>query len=64
MVPRTTAKTLPVVLARFTAWALAEDKYSQKDIANRFDVLLDDLSSEDAFGTEAQNDPRGDGRNF
>jgi hypothetical protein len=27
-----------------------------------FDLFLDDLLSEDAFGTEGQNDPRGDHR--
>ena len=32
------------------------------DMLYAFDVWLDDLLGEDAFGTEGQNDPRGDHR--
>lgn len=38
------------------------DGFDAKIIRERLDVMLDDLRDEDFFGTEGQNDPRGDGR--
>lgn len=39
------------------------DKGDEKIIAESFNAMLDDLASDDFFGTEGQNDPRGDRRN-
>ena len=39
-----------------------EDFGLVKDIIAGFDEVLEDLYFEDAFGTEGQNDPRGDRR--
>lgn len=50
------------VLARMSAMAMADE-----DDAAMFSELLEnslgELNGEDAFGTEGQNDPRGDFRN-
>lgn len=63
-------EALPLAL-RFTVETLAADLHAilqmPKDervhIAATLDEMLDDLHSRDAFGTEGQNDPRGDHRN-
>lgn len=39
------------------------DKESEKAFLNDFNMFLDELASQDAFGTEGQCDPRGDQRN-
>lgn len=39
------------------------DKGDEKIIAEAFNDMLDDLLSDDFFGTEGQSDPRGDRRN-
>lgn len=41
---------------------LATEKEDQKVILAAFDKALDELASNDFFGTEAQCDPRGDQR--
>lgn len=61
-VPRVTVKTLPDVLVRFVAWVSSQGRY--KEFADSFNAYLDQLASEDAFGTEGQCDPRGDGRDY
>jgi hypothetical protein len=51
-------------MARLTAYAIST--LDSSDAATMFcadlDKFLDQLAEEDAFGTEAQNDPRGDQR--
>lgn len=59
---RVTPNTLSDVFIRFAAWALAEPLKQQKLLCNDLNALLDDLLTEDAFGTEGQLDPRGDQR--
>lgn len=65
MKAKTTLKTLPLVLARLTVYGL-ETVQESKDVGKLFcadlDRFLDQLSDQDAFGTEGQNDPRGDQR--
>ena len=56
-----TPKSLPVVLAKILVLS-HEDKVFAKDFSGRLNELLDDMHSEDAFGTEGQMDPRGDHR--
>jgi hypothetical protein len=41
---------------------LAMDKADRDEVLTSWNQALDDLRAEDFFGTEAQNDPRGDGR--
>ncbi len=63
MSKRVTSRNLKQVLERLTAHALEtrdEERQAFCDDLNRF---LDDLAGQDAFGTEGQNDPRGDQRN-
>jgi len=60
----TTPKTLPLVWLRLTqhvAEAL-EHPEAAKALCADVDALLDDWAAQDAFGTEGQNDPRGDQR--
>lgn len=65
MAAKTTPKTLALVLANLTVFALQEQRESPaacRDFCHRLDAFLDDLASLDAFGTEGQCDPRGDQR--
>ena len=41
----------------------SDGKESIKVISDSFNDWLDELNSNDWFGTEGQNDPRGDNRN-
>lgn len=50
-----------LVLERLIAFS-NEDSNIAKHLADALDTALDDLASDDFFGTEAQMDPRGDGR--
>jgi hypothetical protein len=40
----------------------SEDEHDERIIAAEFNRMLDTLLGEDFFGTEGQNDPRGDHR--
>lgn len=40
-----------------------EDEDFAKSLSGDLDTLLDEIQSQDGFGTEAQSDPRGDFRN-
>lgn len=40
-----------------------EDADFAEALANDLDTMLDEIQSQDGFGTEAQSDPRGDFRN-
>lgn len=57
-----TKKNAPLVLARFMTWFLQQDKQTQADACASVNVMLDDMRDGDCFGTEGQNDPRGDQR--
>ena len=41
---------------------LKEDEDDADMFSEYLDIMLDDIRSEDGFGTESQRDPRGDGR--
>lgn len=43
---------------------MLKDKNDAKIIVDAMNKMLDDLLSEDFFGTEGQLDPRGDWRDF
>jgi hypothetical protein len=49
------------VLERMAAMA-AENNSDAKMFADALDDMLDEIASDDGFGTEQQMDPRGDGR--
>lgn len=55
-------ENLELVLDRIKA-ASAADSDDRKMYMEMLDAMLDNLGSEDAFGTERQCDPRGDFRN-
>lgn len=59
---RCNRKILPATLARLTLYALELPAEQQKLFCDDFNDFLDELSGQDAFGTEGQNDPRGDQR--
>ena len=56
------ADNVDKVLRRFAKWVSKEPSWVREDVANRLNALLNELESEDAFGTEGQLDPRGDPR--
>jgi hypothetical protein len=56
------AASVPQVLDSMTALTRSSVQDAQL-FSNALECLLDDIRSEDGFGTEAQRDPRGDGRN-
>lgn len=60
---RVTPRTLDAVMARFLAYVVGErDASARQAYCDSLNTFLDDLLSEDAFGTEGQLDPRGDHR--
>ena len=56
-------KRLALVLDRMKALAM-KDRNLAKVFSEEIEKLLEDLLDEDAFGTEGQNDPRGDFREY
>lgn len=61
---KVTKKNFDKVVDNFATYLKQTFKEGDKDFQiNWLNDLLDDLASEDAFGTEGQNDPRGDNRN-
>ena len=62
--PAILAAKLPSVLMRFVHYVCEtmEHPEATKAFCADFSDFLDRLSDEDAFGTEGQNDPRGDQR--
>ena len=50
-----------LVLKRLLSYC--EDADGAETLAESLDCMLDDLASQDFFGTERQSDPRGDARN-
>lgn len=59
---RTTQKNLPVVLARMIQLVNEDGDFADM-LAEELEPFLNDLASDDFFGTERQCDPRGDMRN-
>jgi hypothetical protein len=57
-----TSRNLPVVMERLTKYALETEDESRQAFCDDLNRFLDDLSDQDAFGTEGQCDPRGDQR--
>lgn len=60
---KTTNKTVVEHLRKFADWLEKESDYERTDAANTLNDWLDTLFETDVFGTEGQNDPRGDHRN-
>ncbi len=62
---KVTPETLPAVMARLLVYILQDTPDNMELTKANCDWLnkvLDDLTDEDAFGTEGQCDPRGDQR--
>ncbi len=59
---RVTSRNLAKVMERLTAYALETTDESRQAFCDDLNRFLDDLSAQDAFGTEGQLDPRGDQR--
>ena len=55
-----THKNLEKVWAKLMAYAVTDDE--RQEVAAVLDDILDELVSNDFFGTEGQCDPRGDQR--
>ena len=53
---------LQMVFCKFLDWYNTQDSTGRKQVSTRIDLFLDDLASDDFFGTEGQLDPRGDPR--
>ena len=59
---KVTSKNLATVLIKLGGLVLDSLPEGQRDFCTDFDRFLDDLASQDMFGTEGQIDPRGDQR--
>ena len=57
-----TAKTMRIVFEMLLEFAEKYGPDSISTVSEYFNTMLDDLRSEDFFGTEGQCDPRGDDR--
>lgn len=57
-----TQQRVAVVLNRMLSQVLTNGDDAEM-YSSLLDEMLDNLAGEDAFGTEGQSDPRGDGRN-
>jgi len=55
-------RNLQTVLKNLATIMQNEDKESQQVFCEDFNQFLNDLLDQDFFGTEGQNDPRGDHR--
>jgi hypothetical protein len=55
-------RNIKTVLTRLIAFSEQADKESNIELSAQLDSMLDELKGNDFFGTEAQLDPRGDGR--
>lgn len=55
-------KNVVIVLKRM-ATAAEQDEGEAEMLAEGLENMLDDIHVDDGFGTEGQNDPRGDARN-
>lgn len=61
---KTSPKNFEKHLAKFIEHvdSVRNDKFAMKFVCECFDEMLDRMVDEDFFGTEQQNDPRGDPR--
>lgn len=50
------------ILVRFAAWYAEQDNEMKAFVCEAMNEALDSLAEMDVFGTEGQNDPRGDQR--
>ena len=57
-----TTKNYPKVMTNLIAFLADQEKEYQRMFCKDFNKFLDNMVAEDAFGTEAQLDPRGDQR--
>ena len=57
-----TVRNYAIVLERLVNYISEQNTEGKLGFCYRLDMFLDELCSEDAFGTEAQCDPRGDQR--
>lgn len=55
-------KMTPETMGEFCVYVLGLRKKDRRRAVNTLNEVLDSLVSEDFFGTEGQNDPRGDHR--
>jgi hypothetical protein len=55
-------KLTPATLPKVTEAILKMNARDRRVVCNALNAALDELAAEDAFGTEMQNDPRGDQR--
>lgn len=62
MAKKATRKNLRKVLEKLAGMAEDGDAQDAKIIVEKVNAMLDDLLSDDFFGTEGQLDPRGDHR--
>ena len=63
MAKKVTSRNLPIVLQQLVAYGLSTQDEERQAFCHDLNDFLDELASQDAFGTEGQNDPRGDQRN-
>lgn len=59
---KVTSRNLKVVMERLTQYALETEDEARQAFCHDLNLFLDELESQDAFGTEGQLDPRGDQR--
>lgn len=59
---KATAKNLTAVLRRYADWLAGEPVEIRRLTADAINKHLDDVLRQDGFGTEGQQDPRGDRR--
>lgn len=60
---KVTKKSFEKVIDNFKQLVLESDKEEKEQYISDFNDWLDEMHSNDAFGTEGQLDPRGDQRN-
>jgi len=51
-----------VTLVRFAAWYMDQDNETKALVCEEMNSAFDAMVEQDVFGTEGQNDPRGDQR--
>lgn len=61
---KVTPKNITKVLVKFNAYVAEclDEPEALKLLCGDFDLFLNELADQDAFGTEGQTDPRGDQR--
>lgn len=59
---RVTSRNLAAVMDKLKAYAMETEDEARQAFCDDLNRFLDELSEQDAFGTEGQCDPRGDQR--